>query len=353
MKVEIVILVKFVSILHVFVSNTIHIYNINIIYVSNNKSFQHKDQGGETEEVIGEILNENPELKKNISVHTKANPGITPLTREGLFQQMEDSLNALQLDCVDIWYLHAPDISTNYYETFSACNQLYKEGKFKELGLSNYASWDVVRVHMICRENNWVCPTVYQGLYNSITRSCENELIPALRACNMRGYWYNPVAGGLLTGRYRSMEDGDQAGRFSTFGFAGGATGNKSGGDDQLPGGSKIYRSRYFKNEVFSALDIVRDGCEKANISMAEAAVRWVKSHSALNGKYGDGLIFGASKLHHVEQNLQSAINNEPLTKDLIDSFDNAWTVASPTAENYMRGYGRRPGGSERFLAKY
>ena len=71
------ILVKFVSILHVFVSNTIHIYNINIIYVSNNKSFQHKDQGGETEEVIGEILNENPELKKNISVHTKANPGIT------------------------------------------------------------------------------------------------------------------------------------------------------------------------------------------------------------------------------------------------------------------------------------
>ena len=64
-----------------------------------------------------------------------------------------------------------------------------KPGKFVELGLSNFASWDVVRIHALCTARGWVAPTVYQGLYNAITRSAGAELIPALRVTGMRGYW--------------------------------------------------------------------------------------------------------------------------------------------------------------------
>jgi len=127
---------------------------------------------------------------------------------------MKASLNALGVDKVAIYYLHAPDITTPLEETFSAVNELHKAGNFTELGLSNYAAWDVVRIHWFCKSKGWVQPTVYQGMYNAITRSAEAEMIPALRACGMRGYWYNPLAGGMLTGKYNFSEEVSQ-GRFS------------------------------------------------------------------------------------------------------------------------------------------
>lgn len=61
------------------------------------------------------------------------------------------------------------------------CQQLFVEGKFEALGLSNYSAWQVVDICHLCRENGWVQPTVYQGMYNGVTRSIEVELIPALR----------------------------------------------------------------------------------------------------------------------------------------------------------------------------
>ena len=297
-------------------------------------------QSGETEELIGELFQEHPELRSKCTLHTKANPGITPLTKEGLWEQMRKSLAALQMDCVDILYLHSPDIKTNYEETFAALDEIHKAGHFVELGLSNFASWDCVRIHALCKQNGWIAPTVYQGLYNAITRSMESELLPALRVCGIRSYWYNPLAGGLLTGRYSSMDD-TQDGRFNTFGFAPGNT-----------SGAKLYKRRYWKEAIFEALEVVRQACEAANVPMAEAAIRWTVHHSVLKGEHGDGIIFGASSLSHAEANLR-AYAAGPLPDTIVDAYDQAWEVARPQAESYMRGYGKTPGGSELFLARY
>src|SRR5690606_26118365 len=104
----------------------------------------------------------------------------------------------------DIFYLHFPDHKTPLEETLKACQKLYEEGKFKELGLSNYSSWQVSEIYNMCKNNGWVLPTVYQGMYNVITRDVEKELFPCIRYYNMRFYSYNPLAGGLLTERYDS-----------------------------------------------------------------------------------------------------------------------------------------------------
>ena len=69
----------------------------------------------------------------------------------------------------------------------------FAEGKFKEFGLSNYASWEVADIYHICKRNGWVLPTVYQGMYNAITRMVEGELFPALRHFGLCFYAYNPV----------------------------------------------------------------------------------------------------------------------------------------------------------------
>jgi aflatoxin B1 aldehyde reductase len=77
--------------------------------------------------------------------------------------------------------LHAPDRSVPFEKTLQACNELHKEGKFVELGLSNFAAWEVAEVVNIAKERGWVKPTVYQAMYNAITRNIEPELIPCCR----------------------------------------------------------------------------------------------------------------------------------------------------------------------------
>ena len=73
------------------------------------------------------------------------------------------SLQELQTDCVDIFYLHAADRSVPFKETLQAVNELHKEGRFVNLGLSNFTSFEVAEVCLICKENGWVRPTVWQG----------------------------------------------------------------------------------------------------------------------------------------------------------------------------------------------
>ena len=92
-------------------------------------------------------------------------------TAANIRKRCEENLRELGTDSTDIFYLHAADRATNFAETLEECNKLYKEGKFKQLGVSNFASFEVAECVMICNERGWVRPTVYQGMYNAISES--------------------------------------------------------------------------------------------------------------------------------------------------------------------------------------
>lgn len=87
-----------------------------------------------------------------------------------LREQLEKSLKELQTDCVDVFYLHAADRSVPFEETLGACDELHKEGKFVELGLSNFTAFEVAEVVITCKEKGWVRPTIYQAMYNAISQ---------------------------------------------------------------------------------------------------------------------------------------------------------------------------------------
>ena len=124
-----------------------------------------------------------------------------------------------------MWYLHGPDRGTPYEVTLKAVDELYKEGKFKRFGISNYMSWEVAEIVGICKANGYIQPTVYQGIYNAVHRSVvfyrsaqygnadnetsavEPELFPCLRKFGISFYEFNPLGGGFFTGRYHSMQD--------------------------------------------------------------------------------------------------------------------------------------------------
>lgn len=89
---------------------------------------------------------------------------------EIITQELNKSLSELKTDCVDIFYLHAADRSVPFDETLEALNKLHKEGKFVQLGLSNFTAFEVAEVVITCKERGWVRPTIYQGMYNAISR---------------------------------------------------------------------------------------------------------------------------------------------------------------------------------------
>lgn len=111
-----------------------------------------------------------------------------------------------------MWYLHGPDRTTPYEETMRGVHELYKEGLFTRFAISNYQAWEVAQICEICERNGWVKPSVYQGVYNALFRTVENELFPCLRHYGIAFYAYNPLCGGYLTDRYHRGEDGVEEG---------------------------------------------------------------------------------------------------------------------------------------------
>lgn len=117
-------------------------------------------------------------------------PGIHK--KEILKATLNKSLEELGTNCVDIFYLHAPDRSVPFEETMEACNELFNEGKFVTLALSNFAAWEVAECVVLARERGWVQPKLYQAMYNPITRDIEKELVPCCRKFGMDIVIYNP-----------------------------------------------------------------------------------------------------------------------------------------------------------------
>lgn len=270
---------------------------------------------GACEKLLGEALKS---INRPYSIATKVNPRISGrLDGEAAYKQVKESLERLQLSSVDMVYLHFPDSATPVISVLSAMADLHDQGKFRELGLSNFPAWMVADVWHICDRHGWVKPTVYEGMYNPLTRLAEKELNACLDHFGMRYYAYNPLCGGLLTGRYGKFEDAPTDGRFT-----------------HRPG----YQNRYWKKSYFEAVDLLKNACERHGMTLVEAAYRWLSHHSMLNEKRGDGIIIGASKLDHLKQNMET-MKAGPLTEDVLAAFEEAWKTARPDSPDYFTLY--------------
>lgn len=252
--------------------------------------------------------------------------------------KLEWNLEQLGTDSVDIFYLHAADRKTPFKETLEEVNKLYTEGKFKELGLSNFTAYEVAEVVTLCDAKGWVKPTIYQGMYNAISesftvtleltqaRNLESELIVACHRYGLQVVIYNPIAGGLFSGKIKSVDQvPDDESRFGSK--------NKHN--------APAYRARYFRNSTFEALNIIEEASKKAGLTLIETALRWVIHHSALNvgevGSKGDGVIIGVSSQEQLENNLKD-LEKGPLPQEVVDAIDTAWLHVKAQAPVYWHG---------------
>lgn len=267
---------------------------------------------GDTERYLGEIL---PKLD-GYYIATKVHPRITgKLDNASILMEFNESLKRMNCEKVDLLYFHFPDSKTPIEEALETVAELYEQGKVKELGLSNYPAWQVVDIWYKCEKYGCPRPTVYQGMYNALCRNVEPELFPAIRSLDMRFYAFNPLAGGMLTGKHLNFEDAPEPGRFARL---------------------KSYRERYWKQSYFDAVDEIRKACESEGISMVEAAYRWLCNHSCLNAEKGDGILLGASKISQMEQNMDAATKGV-LPQSIVDAMDEAWLIAKPDSPAYFK----------------
>eukprot|EP00038_Savillea_parva_P019930 m.29709 g.29709 ORF g.29709 m.29709 type:complete len:342 (+) comp4624_c0_seq1:60-1085(+) len=270
---------------------------------------------GKSEEMAGDIMTENKSHNK-FTIITKAHPsqpgGLSP---QGIRDQLAASLAALKTDKVAVLYLHQPDTVNPLTESLACCAELIAEGKIESFGLSNYSVQETSRVIDICKDKGYPTPVVYQGLYNPINRRVEQDLVPVLRKNKMTFVAYNPLAAGMLTGKHKRDTE-VQEGRFKD---------------------NKNYLDRYYKPDTFEALDIIAAACEKAGLSMTQATYSWMMHHSVLGDD--DGLLLGASKITHLEENLKCCKEAAPLPAEVVTAFDQAWGLTKADAFAFWRGY--------------
>ncbi len=268
---------------------------------------------GATETLLGAVL---PVQEKPFYLASKVHPwndeGLQP---QQVKRQMAQTLERLGRDSIDLLYLHSPDLDTPIEQTLEACFELHQQGRFRDFGLSNFASWQVAEIVELCRRHGWMEPRVYQGMYNALTRDVERELFPCLRHYGMAFYAYNPLAGGLLTGRYTSI--------------------------DSLPGEGRFvdrdnYLERYWKQEYFDALQSLFAACAAQGIEPTTAAFSWLVNHSRLDAGEGDGIILGVSRMEHLQANL-AACEQPPLAAEIVDLFEQGWQLVKPDCFRYFR----------------
>lgn len=319
---------------------------------------------GATEALLGRMFEAQPRLREATAVASKVNPFNThdrSLSAASVRAQLGASLHALGAAALPVLYLHAPDALTPIGETLDAVAEAHAAGKFVELGLSNYAAWEVAHIHALCRERGMVTPTIYQGarsalarrrggrlrraaaapgdtgrwrappharrprgagMYNAITRDVERELLPCLRALGMRFYAYNPLAGGLLTGKH------DRAGLASAT-------------EGRFRASNALYRGRYLADAQLEATEGVCAACAEHGITPTAAALRWLRHHSAL--RPADGVIVGASRPGHFDANMAALEDEQPLPDAVVEAMDAGWqrVRTAGCVPSYERGHSK------------
>ena len=234
----------------------------------------------------------------NLAVATKA-PGFMPglLSYDNIIRACNDSLAATKQQKFDLYYFHGPDRQTPLEESCRAMNQLHSEGKFDRFGVSNFRADEVHQIVDICRKNGWVVPSVYQGVYNPLLRAMEPALLPVLRGYGMAFYAYSPLGGGFFSRPIDQLRTPPAGGRM-----------------DQM----KVFQAIYVNEMSLELLQRLTETCDKAGVTVREAALRWLMRHSPL--EEADGIILGASSETQMEQNLK-ACEGPALPQSVVDCF--------------------------------
>ncbi|MCL4466031.1 MAG: aldo/keto reductase [Chloroflexi bacterium] len=177
------------------------------------------------------------------------------LSRIHVLRAAEASLRRLQTDVIDLYQIHRWDPNVPLEETLAALNDLVRQGKVRYIGCSNLAAWQLSKYLEAARHHNWSHFVSLQPIYNALNRSIESELLPLCQFDGLGVVSYNPLAGGMLTGKYQR--------------------------EGELPQGTRLaelrnYYERYFTAEALDIVERFGSAARERGTTPAQLALAWV-----------------------------------------------------------------------------
>jgi 1-deoxyxylulose-5-phosphate synthase len=234
-------------------------------------------------------------------VHGKMGPGPNDQgqSRKHIMDAIEQSLRRLGTDYIDLYQVHRFDPTTPLEETLRALDDLVHSGKVRYLGASNYAAWQLCTALWTSDKFGLARYDCLQPRYNLISRAIDQEVLPLCQAQGVGVIVYNPLAGGMLTGKHRRQAPPAAGTRFDI---------------------NPMYHNRYWQERVFDAVDRFRNIAAGTGHSMAQVALAW-----SLTNPVVTSAILGASRVEQLDETLPAV--DITLGAEQLRQLDELWEI--------------------------
>ncbi|MFP5041092.1 aldo/keto reductase [Parasediminibacterium sp. JCM 36343] len=251
---------------------------INFIDTANVYSF------GESEKLLGQSIKDLGLNRNDLVIATKVrgkmdeSPNSAGLSRYHIFNSIDDSLTRLQMNHVDIFYVHGVDLRTPIEETMRALNDLVLSGKVRYIAVCNWPAWMVMKALGIAEKNGWHKFIGLQYFYSLAGRDIEREIVPLAQDQNLGIMPWSPLAGGFLSGKFTRTTEKAGDSRRDNFDFP-----------------------PINKAKTYDIIDVLAEIAKQHNVSVAQVSLAWVRQQPGITST-----IIGAKNINQLKDNLKS-----------------------------------------------
>jgi len=254
---------------------------------------------GKSETLLGQALKTLGLPRQQLIIATKSTgtmdetPNGRGQSRHHLFNEVDASLKRLQLDYIDLYQLHGFDPLTPFEESLCALNDLVRSGRVRYIGLCNMAAWQIMKSLGVSEKKGFAKFVSVQAYYTIAGRDLEREIVPLLQDQKLGLMVWSPLAGGLLSGKYKAADDkGPTGARRTTFDFP-----------------------LVDKERAFKCVDAMRPLAQQREVSVAQIALAWI-----LRKPFVSSVIIGAKSMDQLRDNV--AASRVQLTEEEIKVLD-------------------------------
>lgn len=250
---------------------------INFIDTANVYSF------GQSEQLLGQSLKDLAVPRDQVVIATKVlarmddRPNSIGLSRYNVFNSVDASLRRLQLDYIDILYVHGVDLRVALEQIVHTLNDVVNTGKVRYIAICNWPAWMVAKAQAIARYNGWQQFIGLQYFYSAVTRDIEHELVPMAADHRLAIFPWSPLAGGFLTGKFTREQS---------------STGSRRDSFDFPP---------IDKEKAYDLVDVMKEIGKSVNASVAQVALAWVRHQPGVTST-----IIGAKNIQQLNDNVRS-----------------------------------------------
>ncbi len=241
---------------------------------------------GASESVVGRWMKQRKN-RRQIVLATKVfgqmgeGPNQGSLSRIHIQMALEDSLRRLQTDVIDIYQIHRWDFEVPPQETLETLHDSVRQGKVRYIACSNLSGWQLAQYLALSDAFLYSRFVGIQPVYNVLNRSVELEVMPLCEDQGLGIIPYNPLAGGVMTGKYRRGQKLPPDTRLEAFGF---------------------YRDRYLTDSMFDIVEDFLEAADQMSVTPAQLALAWVMAEGRVTAP-----ILGARNLEQLKESLHGA----------------------------------------------